>query len=44
MNEKTRLEVKGIKVSTKRKLKALCAKKGYHYADWIEEKLSTEKV
>lgn len=37
---KTRLEVKGIAVDLKRKLKMECARLGMSYAQWIESKLS----
>lgn len=37
--ETTKLEVKGIKLTAKKKLKIECAKREITYAQWIEEKL-----
>ena len=40
--ETTRLEVKGISVDVKKKLKVRSAELGMSYAKWIELKLSTD--
>jgi len=41
--KKVKIEIKNLPLQTAIKLRVECAKKGFTYAQWVEDKLSTSK-